>query len=132
MEDSTLFSLLLLGVVFYFGYLVGEAVSMWRLRNIMRNLAESMGIDVDQELAKMQKEISNVKVVKIANLETETHGDMIYLFDKEHNDFICQAKSVEELAKLAKEIKHIDKALVHHNDKKFIFVDGKSEEYNFQ
>lgn len=132
MDESTFYSLLLLAIVFYFGYIVGEAVAMYRLHRVMRNLAESMGIDVDKELERIQKEVAEVKVVQIANLKTETHGDMIYLFDKEHDDFICQAKSVDELAKLAKEIKNIDKALVHHNDKKFIFVDGKSEEYNFQ
>lgn len=132
MDDSTLYTLLFTGVIFYLGYITGEAVAMLRLRSIIRKVAESIGIDVDEELAKMSKENENIKVVKLANLETETHGDMIYLFDKEQNDFICQAKSVDELAKLAKEIKNIDKALVHHNDKKFIFMDGKSEEYNFQ
>ena len=125
-------ALIIIAIVFYLGYIVGEAVAMYRLHRVMRNLAEAMGIDVDKELEKINKETAGIKVVKLANLETETHGDMIYLFDKEHNDFICQAKSVDELAKLAKEIKNIDKALVHHNDKKFIFVDGKSEEYNFQ
>jgi len=125
-------ALIIIAIVFYLGYIVGEAVAMYRLHRVMRNLAESMGINVEQELAKMKEDISDVKVVKLINLETETHGDMIYLFDKEHNDFICQAKSVEELAQLAKEVKKIDKALVYHNDKKFIFVDGKSEEFTFQ
>ena len=115
-------ALIIIAIVFYLGYIVGEAVAMYRLHRVMRNLAESMGINVEQELAKMKEDISDVKVVKLINLETETHGDMIYLFDKEHNDFICQAKSVEELAQLAKEVKKIDKALVHHNDKKFIFI----------
>ena len=125
-------ALIIIAIVFYLGYIVGEAVAMYRLHRVMRNLAESMGINVEQELAKMKEDIFDVKVVKLINLETETHGDMIYLFDKEHNDFICQAKSVEELAQLAKEVKKIDKALVYHNDKKFIFVDGKSEEFTFQ
>ena len=91
-------ALIIIAIVFYLGYIVGEAVAMYRLHRVMRNLAEAMGIDVDKELEKINKETAGIKVVKLANLETETHGDMIYLFDKEHNDFICQAKSVDELA----------------------------------
>ena len=82
-------ALIIIAIVFYLGYIVGEAVAMYRLHRVMRKVAESMGIDVEQELEKMKEEIPNVKVIKLMNLETETHGDMIYLFDKEHNDFIC-------------------------------------------
>ena len=33
-------------------------------------------------------------------LETMVHNDVIYLYDQKTNDFICQAKTLEELAKL--------------------------------
>ena len=132
MEDTSIYSLIFIGIIFYMGYITGQAVTILRFRSIMRRIAESMGIDVEREIRIAEAESKEVSVLKVDKLETETHGDMIYLFDKERNDFICQAKTLDELAKLAKDIKKINKAVVQHNDKTFIFDDGKSEEYNFQ
>lgn len=132
MDEFNFFLVFVIAIAFYLGYIIGEAITLLKFRTHLRNLAEAMGIDVEKEIRIIEERVNDTKVVKVVNLETETHGEMIYLFNKEQNDFICQGKSIDELAKLAKEFKNINKAVVHHNDKKFIFVDGKSEEFNFQ
>ena len=113
--------------VFYLGYLVGSSVTYYRLSRIFVKLAESLGVNLEEELNKIRIVHERAKV-SVPYLETEVHGDMIYLFDKERNDFICQAKSIEELAKLAKEIKQINDAVVVHGDKVFMFSNGKPQE----
>ena len=58
----------------------------------------------------------------------EKHGDILYLFDNDSDEFICQGSSVQELAKLAKELKNVSVAAVKHGDKIFAFKDGESVE----
>lgn len=115
--------------IFYLGYITGSSVTYFKIHRMFRKFAESLGIDIDQELAKIKnkQERNSTGTVKyiVHALETEVHGDTIYLFDKEKNDFICQAKSIEECAQLAKEFKKINDAVVIHGDKVFVFNDGK-------
>lgn len=119
--------------VFYFGFVVGEAFTAYRLRRALRIVAETLNMDFDEELQKIKNENGqSLQVSKLYQLETETHGDMIYLFDKERKDFICQAKTLEELAKLAKEHRKILGAVVTHGDKTLVFSDGKYQEYETQ
>lgn len=124
--------ILFICLVFYFGYVVGSSVTYYRLSRIFLELAESLGVNLQNELTKIknirERDKAYVARLHLYQLETEVHGDMIYLYDKERNDFICQANSIEELAKLAKEIKQIDDAVVVHGDKVFMFSDGKSQE----
>lgn len=47
----------------------------------------------------------------------------MYLYDIE-NEFICQANSLEELAKLALKYKNIKYASVMNGDDVFAFIDG--------
>ena len=109
-------------------------MTYYKLSRIFTQLATSLGVDLEQELLKLKrlKERKSNDTINFncVELETEVHGDMIYLFDKERNDFIAQAKSIDELAKLTKEIKKIDDAIVIHGDKVFRFINGKSEEKN--
>lgn len=127
-----IFYILVIGFVFYLGYAFGCTVTYFRVSRTIKQLADSLGLDIEHELNKLR----NVKTRNLNKnftyhsnlLETEVHGDMIYLFDKERNDFICQAKSIDELAILAKDIKKINEAVVKHGDKTFVFNDGKSSE----
>lgn len=127
-----IFYILVICFVFYLGYAFGCTVTYFRVSRVIKQLADSLGIDVEHEINKlknMQNRSINQNLKYHANLlETEVHNDMIYLFDRENNDFICQAKSIDELAKLAKEFKKIDEAIVRHGDKTFVFNDGKSTE----
>lgn len=132
-----LFVILGICFVFYLGYLTGEAVTFFKVRGVFKQLGDAIGVDIIKELTKLnekykQGKFETVTVAKLHKLKTEVHGDMIYLFDTEHDDFICQAKTIEELAKLAKDNKQIIGAVVTHNEKIFMFNDGKSEEYTSQ
>ena len=93
----------------------------------MKEVAEEQGLDLEKELGIVKANEEN-KVDKVYKLKVEQHGDMLYLFDKESDDFICQASSVQELAKLASEYKKINLAAVMHGDKVFAFKDGTSTE----
>lgn len=116
-------------VVFSFiaGFVVGEGIVLYKLRHTIRNIAEGHGIDVDKELEKMDQEQSII--VQIHRLEVEQINNILYLYDRTTDDFVCQADNIDELAKLSKSYKNIKVATVVHNDKVFIFNDGIAEEY---
>lgn len=93
----------------------------------MKEVAEEQGIDLEKELGVVKASEEN-KVEKVHKLKVEQHGDVLYLFDKESDDFICQALSVQELCELAKKYKNVNMAAVLHGDKVFAFKDGVSTE----
>ena len=69
--------------------------------------------------------IEEVKRPNIYKLETELVDDIILLYDRESNDFICQGNSLEQLAQLSKEYKKIEYASVKHGDYFVAFIEGK-------
>lgn len=117
-------SFIFLCVIFAAGYFVGEAITLFRLRESIKDIAKALDIDISEK-----SNIEEIKVVKIRRLETESVNDTLYLYDKETRDFICQGKTMDELAKLAKEYKSIIGAVVLHGDKIFMFTDGVSKEH---
>ena len=66
---------------------------------------------------------------KVYKLETHEENNMLYLYNRDTNSFICQAPTIEELAKLAKDYKNITAASVLHGKKVFMFMDGNAKEY---
>lgn len=66
---------------------------------------------------------------EIHKLHTEQINDVLYLYNHDTKDFVCQASTMEELAKLAKEYKNINLAAVVHNKKLFLFSDGTVKEH---
>jgi uncharacterized membrane-anchored protein YhcB (DUF1043 family) len=113
------------------GFHLGESVAIWRVRKNIRQIAKSLGMDLDKDLAELQEQ-RETKILKVRRLEIEKVNDMLYLYDKETRDFICQGSSMQELAKLAKEYKNIIGAVVIDGDRVFTFTDGQSEEYKVQ
>jgi ribosome-binding ATPase YchF (GTP1/OBG family) len=111
-------------VIFTVGFFLGKAHTYFRIAQILRDTLEEVVLDVSELKAEKEEEKTLV-----SKLEVETHGDMLYLFDRETDQFICQANSVQELAKLAKEYKQVVYAVVKYNDKVFTFQDGQSKEY---
>jgi len=118
--------LIYLALVFL-GFTLGQAYMTFKVARLLKKVAEEEGIDLDKEIQIVKNK--NEQVHQIYNLEVERINDMLYLFDKNNRDFVCQGKSVEELAKLAKEYKNIIVATVIHDDKVFMFVNGASKEY---
>ena len=111
--------LLIVGLVI--GYLAGEFYCLFRMRHIIIDVAAKEGIYLDDEIE------SKGKVIEVHKLRIQTINDILYLYtDKE--DFICQAKSVEELASLSQQYKNIKYAAVIHDDKVFTFVNGIATE----
>ena len=69
--------------------------------------------------------IEEVKRPNVYKLETELVDDIILLYDRETNYFICQGNSLEQLAKLSKEYKKIEYASVKHGEYFVAFIEGK-------
>lgn len=117
-----MFELLIFIVGLFIGYHVGYSVLIWRIKDLIIKEAKSEGLDVS-----MFEETKPTTTV--SQLFIERANDVLYLYEKDMGTFICQANSVEELAKLAKEYKQITYAAVmdEHTNDVFAFVDGKVE-----
>lgn len=74
----------------------------------------------------------NLKKQEIPILTTEKHGDTLYLFEKETDNFMCQGSTLEDLAKKLAEYKDIHIALVDHNSKPIWFVNGEITEVPYE
>ena len=112
-------------LIFAVGFFLGKAHTYFRIAKILRNTLKDVGIDIEEMKGNPKEEPEII----VSKLEVESHGDMLYLFDRENHSFICQALTVQELATLAKEYKHVVCAVVKYNDKVFTFNNGQSSEY---
>ena len=111
--------LIILLVVFFIGYQVGVSVFAYRIRHILYKEARSRGIDIKAEALDLEETKPTV-----AKLFIEKANDVMYLYDHDANTFICQAKTIDELASLARNYKNIKYAVVAHDDDMLMFVDG--------
>ena len=99
---------------FMLGFFIGETLLAFRINKALRH-----GV--------LPKESSiNSLVIKphVFKLFIETNQGMLYLFDYDKNEFVCQANTVEDLAKLAKEYKNIQYAAVLHGEQTYMFING--------
>jgi hypothetical protein len=117
-----MFELVLFIVGLYIGYHVGYSVLVWRIKDILIKEAKSEGLDVS--MFEEQKPTNTV-----SQLFVERANNVLYLYDKEANTFICQASTLEDLARLAKEYKNIKYAAVMDEQADIViaFVDGRVE-----
>ena len=121
--------LLLLIILLAVTFQAGKHYGYYTIVKLMKEVAEENGIDLEKELGLIKdKEEAKLKPITVPKLNVEQHGDVLYLFDVENDRFICQGSSVQELAKLAKELKNVTVAAVKHGDKIFAFKDGVSVE----
>jgi uncharacterized protein YxeA len=82
---------------------------------------------------KLRKNLRTYLIVEEAKptvfkLETELVDDIILLYDRETNDFICQGKSLQQLAELSRKYKKIEYASVKHGEHFVAFIEGKVTE----
>lgn len=103
------------GVVFLIGFVVGELYIGFRLRKVLEDMIEKSIEDEEETL------------VELFKLKTEINADSILLYDEE-GLFICQGKTIEELAVLAEKYSGIKYAAVMHEEKIVIFMDGVVKE----
>ena len=114
------FTLLL---VFCLGFGIGKLHAYYKFVVLIKDLADDAGIDIIKEIKKQDED-----TISVDKLKVEAHGDVLYLFDIDTDTFICQGKTVQELAKVANEFKHIEYAVVKHGTKVFSFENGESTE----
>lgn len=110
-----MFEILILLVVFGIGFYVGESLFAYRLRQLIYKEAMVQEIELDLPIT------SKPDIVK---LFVEKANDMMYLYDYEANTFLCQGKTLDELALLAQKYKNIKYAVVADGEDMLIFVDG--------
>ena len=117
-----MFELLIFIVGLYIGYQVGYSVLAWRIKDVLIKEAKSEGLDVS-----MFEDAKPINTV--SQLFVERANNVLYLYDKEANSFICQASTLEDLARLAKEYKNIKYAAVMDEQADIViaFVDGRVE-----
>jgi hypothetical protein len=110
--------ILILLAVFGVGFFIGEASLAWRLRDLVYKEARAKGINVSPDL------IVDDEKPTVAKLFIEKANNMLYLYDYDENTFICQAKTIDELASLALKYKNINYAAVLDGDDMLMFVEG--------
>ena len=98
---------------FFLGFMVAEFILVIKINRAMNDLQSGKFSNADIDTKN-----------HIFKLYVESEQDMLYLYDSEKNEFVCQANTVEDLAKLAKQYKNIKYAAVLHGDDSFMFVDG--------
>jgi hypothetical protein len=114
--------IIIVGFIFWLGYQVGMSVTAYRLRDLVyreakrRGLIKEIDLDLEEELTVVQ-------------LFVEKANNILYLYDKDGNTFVCQGSTLQELATLAKKYKNIKYAAVMIDKDIYAFVDGvvKSE-----
>jgi hypothetical protein len=114
--------LILLAFVFYIGYNLGQIVLSWQLRDLIVKEARKEGFKIDNSYNIIEDPDDKPNVLQ---LFVETSNDMLYLYERDKNNFICQAKTLEELANLSLKYKNIKYAAVLHGDDVVAFVNGE-------
>ena len=107
---------------FAFGWFAHSAYVAWKLNRIIRRIAKEHNISIEEMMEQVSQEN---KVIKVPYLFTEAVDNSIMLFNKETKQFICQAASLEDLAKNLMDHNKIKFAVVSHNDENLWFVEGK-------
>jgi len=118
-----MFEFLILVIVAVIGYHIGAAVISYQLRYLIHKEARRLGLDKSDDINVFEEADP-----KVSQLIIEKTNDTLYLYDINHS-FICQGKTIDELAKLAKQYKNIKYAAVFHNEDTYGFVDGSVETY---
>lgn len=118
-----MFEFLILVVVAVISYHVGAAVLSYQLRFLIHKEARRLGLDKSDDINILEEADP-----EISQLIVEKTNDTLYLYDRNHS-FICQGKTIDELAKLAKQYKNIKYAAVLHDEYTYGFVDGTVKTY---
>jgi hypothetical protein len=98
-------------IAFAIGFFLGEWILAKRIRDVI--------------VAETSKEVEDA--IEVFKLKTTASDDSILLYD-DQDAFICQGKTLEELAFRCKQHSNIHVASVLHGNKIVIFMDGKVKE----
>ena len=103
-------------LIFLLGYAFGQIILAYK---IAKNISKQHMLHPEYNIIDYSAKNSNI----VRRLKTESVDNTIFLYD-DSNMFICQANTLEDLAKLSKEYKNIDYAVVIHGEEIFRFVHG--------
>lgn len=102
--------------IFGAGFFAGEAVMAMRFRNILQSL-------IEDEL-QVPDTVFGKEVIDVRKLTVEHWEGLLYLYEAETKHFVCQGKTMDDLAKLAKENSNISYAAVQDDTTLVWFIDG--------
>lgn len=117
-----MFELLIFAVGVYFGYHIGQMVLSWQLRDVIVNEARKEGLRIDANYNIIG---DNDEEPVVLQLFVETSNNILYLYERDKDRFICQAKTLEELATLSLKYENVKYAAVLHGDNVVAFVNGE-------
>ena len=100
--------------IFAAGFFAGEAVMARRIQNVLTSIVED----------EIPDNISNEKVIDVRKLIVEHWEGLMFLYEAETKHFVCQGKTMDDLAKLAKEQSNISYAAVQDDTTLVWFIDG--------
>jgi len=113
--------IIILIVAIWLGYHAGVMHTSWRLRHYIIKAAKQEGIKIDNEYNIVNSATDKPDVFE---LTVEKANNILYLYEKNTDNFICQGSTLEELATLAQKYKNIKYAAVLNGDEVYAFVDG--------
>ena len=108
---------------FVLGFVVGEAYTLYKIKTVIKRTAEQFDIDVE-ELIEQEETNQRLRKLNVAKLQIERVGESLLLYEVDTDTFVCQANTVEELARKCKEYNNIINAVVVDTDKVLLFIDG--------
>jgi hypothetical protein len=111
---------ILLALTLYIGIQIGKAIKIVELRQSLKKIAAENNIDLNTIILSETAENPNLLL-----LEAERVDDIILIYDRINNEFICQANSMEEAAQKFHERKNNMLGALVVNDKNLYFVKGK-------
>ena len=103
------------------GFFLGMQFANYLHVRMIRKIAKDRGMDLDAMVSKVVE--SEQKTIPV--LVTEKQGEVLYLYEKGTDNFICQGISMDELASKSLKYKNIPVALVEHGDKEIWFYNGE-------
>ena len=108
--------IIIVGFIFWLGYQVGMSIMAYRLRDLINNEVRRRGLVKNLDLE---------QTLFVEQLYVEKTNDTLYLYNREDKSFLCQAKSLEELATLANKYNNVKYAAVMIGEEIYAFADGK-------
>lgn len=99
-------------IIFALGFGIGWYFGIRSFQKFIRNTLKEMGV--------VENTPTNIGPI----CAIEKHGDVLYIFEKNTDQFLCQGLNLEELAINLFKYKNIEIALVEHDTESYWFVKG--------
>jgi len=112
-----MFELFVLLFVFYVGWILGQLFQLAQLRKNIKTVISILENDNITIPEQSQQPIVLLNVEEVDNI--------ILIYDRLTNEFICQATTIEEAAEKFNQLRINVAGSLTHNDNALFFIDGK-------